>query len=64
MCELVKYHLQSDEHPLLIVQDGDSKNTKHVLESGELGVEFKAEDWVLPDRVSLLIRSPMDEIES
>ncbi|KAJ5370080.1 uncharacterized protein N7496_006172 [Penicillium cataractarum] len=42
----------------------DPYDQEHVLESRKLGVELKAEDWVLPNRVSLLIRPPVEEIES
>lgn len=46
------------------LSERDSYDQEHVLESRKLGVELKAEDWVLPNRVSLLIRPPVEEIES
>lgn len=40
-----------------------SYDEDHVVESRKLGVKLEAEEWVIPDRVSLLIRRDVEEID-
>lgn len=45
------------------LSERDPYDEEHVVESRAIGVKLEAEEWVLPDRVSLFIRPDVEEID-
>ncbi|OKP12712.1 hypothetical protein PENSUB_1652 [Penicillium subrubescens] len=44
------------------LSERDPYDEEHHVELGKIGVKLEAEEWVLPDRVALLIRPNVEEI--
>jgi hypothetical protein len=57
--------LQGYWHTRMIeyLSERDPYDQEHVVESRKLGVELEPEPWVVPDRVSLLIRPQVMEVD-